>query len=274
MGVLAQHSPMIVLLRGGTVRVDQGGQVTDRLFVSGGFAEMTPARVTVLADEATPVAEVSRAEGEQRLAEAQADYAAADKMDMAALDRGDGPDAVGPRDDRGCRRLIGGGGCCRSATALPHRARSPLASRRSGDSAHPPRVEVLSCHRRRPAGVPRIGISRHEALADRRRCMGAIRPDTGRARDRAAGQGRGDGRAQRHRLRDLSQPRIPRRSGFPARSRSLVGRGGAARRRARPLGDAGRPRPGTTPPASPATAPATRCRWMPMRRCAARAPAS
>jgi F-type H+-transporting ATPase subunit epsilon len=86
LGVMAQHAPMIVLLRGGTIRLYAGGQVTDRLFVSGGFAEVTPERVTVLADEATPVAELSRAEGDRRLAAAQAAYDAADKMDVAALD--------------------------------------------------------------------------------------------------------------------------------------------------------------------------------------------
>jgi F-type H+-transporting ATPase subunit epsilon len=86
LGVLPQHAPMIVLLRGGVIRLYQGSQVTDRLFVSGGFAEITPTRVTVLADEATPVAEVSRAEGERRLSEAEAGYAAADKMDVATLD--------------------------------------------------------------------------------------------------------------------------------------------------------------------------------------------
>jgi len=86
LGVMAQHAPMIVLLRGGTIRLYEGGQVTERLFVSGGFAEVTPERVTVLADEATPVAALSRAEGERRLAAAQADYDAADKMDVPALD--------------------------------------------------------------------------------------------------------------------------------------------------------------------------------------------
>ena len=64
MGVLPGHSPMIVLLRGGTIALHEGGQPTARLFVSGGFAEITPERCTVLADEATPVAEVSRAAGE------------------------------------------------------------------------------------------------------------------------------------------------------------------------------------------------------------------
>ncbi len=86
MGVMVQHAPMIVLLRGGTVRLYQGGQVTDRLFVSGGFAEVTPERVTVLANEALPVAELSRAEGERRLGEAEAAYADADKADVPALD--------------------------------------------------------------------------------------------------------------------------------------------------------------------------------------------
>ncbi len=86
MGVMAQHSPMIVLLQGGTIRLYEGGQVVERLFVSGGFAEVTPTRVTVLANEATPIASVSRAEGETRLTAAQADYDRTDKNDVAALD--------------------------------------------------------------------------------------------------------------------------------------------------------------------------------------------
>ena len=86
MGVLPNHAPMIVLLRGGTIAITEGGRVTDRLFVSGGFAEITPERCTVLADEAVPVGELSRAEGERRLSEAQAEYDSTDKMDVATLD--------------------------------------------------------------------------------------------------------------------------------------------------------------------------------------------
>jgi len=85
-GVLPGHSPMIVLLQGGTITIYEGGRPTDQLFVSGGFAEITPDRCTVLADEAVPVAELSRADAEQRLAEAQAAYEAADKRDLPALD--------------------------------------------------------------------------------------------------------------------------------------------------------------------------------------------
>jgi len=86
LGVMEKHSPMIVLLQGGTIRLYEGAQVAERLFVSGGFAEITPERVTVLADEAIPMESVSRAEGEQRLAAAQADYDKADKADVPALD--------------------------------------------------------------------------------------------------------------------------------------------------------------------------------------------
>jgi F-type H+-transporting ATPase subunit epsilon len=86
LGVLPEHAPMIVMLRGGTITVHQAGQVTDRLYIVGGFAEITPERCTVLANEAIPVAEVSRKEGERRLAEAEADYNAADKNDIESLD--------------------------------------------------------------------------------------------------------------------------------------------------------------------------------------------
>ena len=55
MGVLPQHAPMIVLLQQGTIRLYEGGRVSESLQVSGGFAEVTPTRVTVLADAATPV---------------------------------------------------------------------------------------------------------------------------------------------------------------------------------------------------------------------------
>ena len=55
MGVLPQHAPMIVLLQEGVIRLYEGNRVTESLQVSGGFAEVTPTRVTVLADTATPV---------------------------------------------------------------------------------------------------------------------------------------------------------------------------------------------------------------------------
>ena len=86
MGVLPGHAPVIVLLRGGVISIYEGGAVRQKLFVSGGFAEVTPERCTVLADEAVPVAELSRARAAETLSRAQTEYDASDKLNMAAVD--------------------------------------------------------------------------------------------------------------------------------------------------------------------------------------------
>jgi len=86
MGVLEGHTPMIVMLRGGPIDIYTGEQISERLFVAGGFAEITQERCTVLANEAIPVAGLSRAEGQRRLAEAEAAYAAADTSDPTTED--------------------------------------------------------------------------------------------------------------------------------------------------------------------------------------------
>jgi F-type H+-transporting ATPase subunit epsilon len=90
-GVLEGHTPMIVMLRGGTIELYEGNRVTERLYVAGGFCEITQERCTVLADEALRVAEVSRAEAERRVAEAEAAYAELKNpepaVEEAAIDR-------------------------------------------------------------------------------------------------------------------------------------------------------------------------------------------
>lgn len=88
MGVLPGHAPMIVALRGGVISVRENGQETEKLFVAGGFAEVTPNRVTILADEATPVAQLSKSDAERRIAEcekafAEANDATPEKRDAA-----------------------------------------------------------------------------------------------------------------------------------------------------------------------------------------------
>ena len=84
MGVLEGHQPMIVMLRGGVIALYEGDRVTDTMFVAGGFAEVTPERCTVLASEVMPVADLNRAEGERRLAEADAELAEVDASDVVA----------------------------------------------------------------------------------------------------------------------------------------------------------------------------------------------
>ncbi|HVC60672.1 MAG TPA: ATP synthase F1 subunit epsilon [Acetobacteraceae bacterium] len=84
MGVLEGHTPMIVMLRGGLISLYEGDRVTDTLFVAGGFAEVTPERCTVLANEVSPLAELDKAVGERRLAEAETALAELDPADIAA----------------------------------------------------------------------------------------------------------------------------------------------------------------------------------------------
>src|SRR3954466_16436231 len=51
-GVLPGHAPLISTIRPGTIDIYQGGAVSERIFVVGGIAEVTPERCTVLAEEA------------------------------------------------------------------------------------------------------------------------------------------------------------------------------------------------------------------------------
>ena len=74
-GVLVQHAPFISTVRPGVIAVHNGGQVTERIFVAGGFAEVTPSRCTVLAEQALPVAEIDRSAVEQQLKDAREDLA-------------------------------------------------------------------------------------------------------------------------------------------------------------------------------------------------------
>jgi F-type H+-transporting ATPase subunit epsilon len=59
-GVLAGHSPVVSTLRFGTIEVHDDGAVKDRIFVAGGFAEVTPDGVTVLAEDAARLTEIDK----------------------------------------------------------------------------------------------------------------------------------------------------------------------------------------------------------------------
>jgi len=72
-GAMPQHAPFISSLRPGVVAVFENGQVTERLFVAGGFAEVTPERCTVLAEQAFPVGELNRERIETELRNARDD---------------------------------------------------------------------------------------------------------------------------------------------------------------------------------------------------------
>jgi len=75
-GVLADHAPLISTIRPGTITVYQGDTVSERIFVAGGFAEVTADRCTVLAEEAEPLDDIDRAAVEAELRDLRDDLSA------------------------------------------------------------------------------------------------------------------------------------------------------------------------------------------------------
>ncbi|HEV7372179.1 F0F1 ATP synthase subunit epsilon [Arenibaculum sp.] len=74
-GVLPGHAPMITTVRPGVIDIFEGDQVVDRIFVAGGFAEVTEERCTVLAEEAASVASLDRAAVEKQVRDLGEDVA-------------------------------------------------------------------------------------------------------------------------------------------------------------------------------------------------------
>ena len=66
-GVMAGHSPLIATVRPGVIAVFEGGRVTNRIFIAGGFAEVNGSRCTVLAEEAVDVSKLDAAAVEQEV---------------------------------------------------------------------------------------------------------------------------------------------------------------------------------------------------------------
>ena len=66
-GVMAGHAPVISNIRPGTLAIFEGGSVTMRVFLAGGFAEVTKERCTILAEGAVPVDDIDRSEVEQEI---------------------------------------------------------------------------------------------------------------------------------------------------------------------------------------------------------------
>lgn len=87
-GALPQHAPFISALRPGVIAVFENGQVTDRVFVAGGFAEVTPERCTVLAERALPVGDLDRDRIDVELRDARDDLVEAkDERERADAER-------------------------------------------------------------------------------------------------------------------------------------------------------------------------------------------
>jgi F-type H+-transporting ATPase subunit epsilon len=71
-GVLPKHAPFMTVLKPGVVRIYEGGQVTP-VFVRGGFADVTPSGLTILAEEAVRLADVDVGELDAEIANVRSD---------------------------------------------------------------------------------------------------------------------------------------------------------------------------------------------------------
>jgi F-type H+-transporting ATPase subunit epsilon len=84
MGILAGHAPLVTVLRPGVVTIFRDGK-EEPIVVIGGFAEVSPAGLTVLADKAVPRADFDMAALAGEIKDAEED--AADATDDAQRDR-------------------------------------------------------------------------------------------------------------------------------------------------------------------------------------------
>ena len=75
-GVLPQHAPFMSVIRPGAITVMNDGG-SERTFIHGGFAEVTPNGLTILAEEAIPMSEIDAAKLAQDLQDAREDVGVA-----------------------------------------------------------------------------------------------------------------------------------------------------------------------------------------------------
>ena len=72
-GILPGHAPLISTMRPGVVEVHDESKDIEQIFVRGGFAEVTPESVTILAEEAIAMADLGRDTLEQKIGYARED---------------------------------------------------------------------------------------------------------------------------------------------------------------------------------------------------------
>ncbi len=87
MTAMPDHAPTITTLRPGIVEVTDGSGAVTRYAVTGGFAEIAPEAISILAEQALAAAPDNRAALEDQLAEARsrADAAEPHRKDAAQL---------------------------------------------------------------------------------------------------------------------------------------------------------------------------------------------
>jgi F-type H+-transporting ATPase subunit epsilon len=84
LGILPQHAPLVTALRPGIVTIFNGGR-REAVVVVGGFAEVSPAGLTILADSAVPREDFDLATLAAEIKDAEEDVA--DAKDDASRDK-------------------------------------------------------------------------------------------------------------------------------------------------------------------------------------------
>ncbi len=80
--VLKDHAPLMTTLKPGIVTVNETGGRSQRLFVRGGFADVAPTGLTILAESSVPVEQLDAAKLDAEIRDAQSD------IDAASSDEG------------------------------------------------------------------------------------------------------------------------------------------------------------------------------------------
>ena len=83
LGVLPGHSALIATVRPGVIDIHEGGSVKERIFVAGGFCEISPERCTVLAEEAIEISAIDKVVAQRRLEDATTAWKNADDANKA-----------------------------------------------------------------------------------------------------------------------------------------------------------------------------------------------
>ena len=75
MTILPAHAPVLSTLKPGVVIVSREGEKDEKIFVRGGFAEVNPQGLTLLAETAIPLADLDAAALAQQVKDAEEDFA-------------------------------------------------------------------------------------------------------------------------------------------------------------------------------------------------------
>src|ERR1019366_6117141 len=136
LGVLPNHIPLLTPLRTGEVMV-RNGEAEHILFVAGGFLEVLPDKVTILADAAERAEDIDEARAEESRKRAQ---------ELVAQDTGKYETSLAPAG------AAAGGRGKRAQPGRPRSAGTPAATPPLGPAK--PRARRAAVRRRRHGGHP------------------------------------------------------------------------------------------------------------------------